>query len=85
MRRAAVSVPTNIVEGYGRGGDPELARFLRIASGSAAELEYLVLLVHDLGILGDDDQEQLGREIVEVRKMLRALIQTLERTTESEY
>jgi four helix bundle protein len=44
MRRAAVSIPANIAEGYGRGGDAEFARFLQIASGSAAELQYQILL-----------------------------------------
>ena len=49
IRRSSVSIPTNIVEGCGRNGNAELARFLHIASGSASELEYHLLLARDLG------------------------------------
>ena len=51
MRRSASSIPTNIAEGCGRGTDPDFARFLRIALGSASELEYLLILATDLGYL----------------------------------
>jgi len=77
MRRAAVSIPANIVEGYGRAGDREFARFLYLASGSAAELEYLILLAHDLDLFSADSFEPLSGHVVEVRKMLRGLLQRL--------
>ncbi len=51
IRRAVVSVPTNIVEGYSRRGDKELARFIDIALGSLAEARYLLSFSRDLGYL----------------------------------
>jgi four helix bundle protein len=51
MRRAAASMGANVAEGCGRDGDPELARFLQIAMGSASELEYHLLLARDLQLL----------------------------------
>ena len=77
MRRAAVSVPTNIAEGCGRHGDPELARFLQIAMGSASELEYHLLLAQDLGYLDTIQGKDLASEVVEVKRMLTSFIQKL--------
>jgi len=78
MRRAAVSIPANIAEGCGRGGDREFARFLRVAAGSAAELEYLILLALDLDLVAAERVEPLAAHVVEVRKMLRGLVQTIQ-------
>ena len=52
MRRCAVSIPSNIAEGCGR-GDKELRHFLRIAMGSSFELESQVILANDLGFMGE--------------------------------
>ena len=78
IRRASVSIPSNIAEGSGRGGDPELIRFLRIAAGSAHEAEYQLLLAHDLGFLSKEIYHQLEAESLEIKRMLSGLIQTLE-------
>lgn len=51
VRRAAVSIPANIVEGYARRGGKELARFIDIALGSLAEARYLIRFSHELGFL----------------------------------
>jgi len=61
IRRAGSSIPANIAEGCGRDGDAELARFLQIAKGSASELEYHLLLSHDLGFLNDVDYESSAK------------------------
>jgi four helix bundle protein len=79
MRRAAVSLPSNIAEGCGRGSDPDFARFLIIAMGSACELEYQLLLSKDLGYVDSMMQESLDRKITEVKKMLSALIQRVKK------
>ena len=76
-RRAASSIPANIAEGCGRTGDAELARFMRIASGSATELEYHLLLARDLGFIASEHHEELDRAVNEVKKMLRGFIKRL--------
>jgi len=77
IRRACVSIPGNIAEGCGRNGDAELGRFLRIAMGSASELEYYLLLARDLGFLRLTDADRVAGETVEVKRMLASLIQKL--------
>lgn len=77
MRRAAASIGANIAEGCGRDGDAELRRFLLIATGSASELEYLTLLARDLGLLSEEQQVDLQRDIEEVKRMLSAFITKL--------
>jgi len=73
LRRASVSIPANIAEGCGRSGRAELWHFLRIAIGSASELECLLMLCRDIKLIDSSDWEGLADEIVEIRKMLMAL------------
>ena len=80
IRRSCTSIPANIAEGCGKSGDREFARFLQISMGSSSELEYHILLAHDLGFLGDSEYEKLESEIVEVKRMLTGLIKTLKAT-----
>jgi four helix bundle protein len=77
IQRAAVSIPTNIAEGCGKDSDPELKRFFVIAMGSSSELEYLLLLTHDLCYLSDETYSNLQHELIEVRRMLNTFIQRL--------
>ena len=77
IRRASASIPTNIAEGSGRNGEAELARFMQISMGSASELEYLLLLTHDLGMLNDQQYTQLNQQTIEVKKMLASFINKL--------
>jgi four helix bundle protein len=60
LRRAALSIPTNIVEGYSRKGDKELARFTNISLGSMAETKYLVYFAHRLGYLPDSEYNKIN-------------------------
>ena len=70
IRRAVSSIPTNIAEGCGRASNKDFAHFLQIAIGSAAEVEYELLLAHDLNYINDDDYQALTEETVAVRKMI---------------
>ena len=73
LRRASASIAANIAEGFGRGGNVELARFLQIAMGSAFEVEYHVLLARDLGLI-TKEHESLEFHIIEIKRMLAALL-----------
>ena len=73
LRRALVSVPTNLVEGRSRHSAPSFAAFIDVAGSSAAEVEYLLLLSHDLGYLASQRHAPLAADIDEIRRMLAAL------------
>ena len=77
MRRCSSSIGANIAEGSCRKGDLEFGRFLHMAMGSASELEYHLLLAHDLDLLKAPDYQRLSSEAVEVKRMLAALMQKL--------
>lgn len=79
MRRAAVSVASNIVEGCGRQSKADYIRFLDMAYGSLCELEYQVSLAHRLGYLSPEKHETLQKACVETSKVLNGLIRALRR------
>jgi len=83
MRRASASIGMNIAEGCCRKGNVEMARFLQIAMGSASELEYQLLLAHDLQYLRHLDYELLASQAVEVKRMLSSLMQKVRALTDS--
>jgi len=74
LRRASASIPANIAEGFGRGGNAELARFLQIGLGSAYETEYHLLLASDLGLLAKTAYQDHERRTIEVKRMLASLL-----------
>lgn len=78
IRRAAVSVPSNIAEGYGRKTTPEYIQALYVAYGSNCELETQTLLSGDLGYIKNDEMKKIQMDIEEVERMLKALIKSLE-------
>ena len=77
IRRAVSSIPTNIAEGCGRRTNAELANFLNIASGSASEVEYEILLAKEVGYITEIQSEAWTREISEIRSMLAAYMKKL--------
>jgi len=77
LRRAAVSVSTNIAEGCGRSSEIEFARFLEIAYASASELQYLALLSKDLELFDSSSHQQITSQVEEVKRMLYTFIQTV--------
>jgi four helix bundle protein len=77
MRRAAVSIASNIAEGCGRSGDAELARFCQIAMGSASELEYQFILARDLQFLSVQRYGEMDQQINEAKRMLNVFIHRL--------
>jgi four helix bundle protein len=78
LRRAAVSIPANIAEGCGRSSDRDLGRFLQMSLGSASELEYELLLAHELGFLDGALHQELTERTTEVKRMLASLIKKLD-------
>jgi len=77
MRRASASVPTNIAEGCGRESDIEFKRFLIIASGSASELLYLLILSKDIGYISNEQFEEFEIALTTLRKSIHQLIKKI--------
>jgi four helix bundle protein len=74
MRRCAVSIPSNIAEGYARNSSKDYIRFLRVARGSLYELQTQLEIALNLSYLNNNDHEQLQSLNESIAKMLNALI-----------
>lgn len=70
LRRASISIPSNIAEGSARYSDKDFIRFLRMAIGSAYEIETQLLIAYDLNFLSMESQEKLIQELNEIIKMI---------------
>lgn len=77
FRRAAASIGANIAEGCGKKSRADFARFLQTALGSASELEYELLLAHDLGYIEKEIHRVLTEQTQEIKRMLTGFIQHL--------
>ena len=78
LRRASASIGANLAEGCGRRTSGELARFVRLAMGSASGLDYHLLLCRDLGFIEDKEFERTAADLTEVRKMLTSFLGSVE-------
>ena len=77
LRRAAVSIASNIVEGCARRSESEYVQFLNIAYGSAREVEYQIGLSHRLGFMDDRYHDNLQQLSTETAKVLNGLLRSL--------
>ncbi len=77
IRRSAVSIPSNIAEGFGRYATNDYVRFLRISMGSLFELETQIEISRNLGYLSKDEFGTLDSNCREVERMLSSLIRSL--------
>ena len=73
MLRAAMSIPTNLVEGTGQKSGIAFARFITISLNSTTELEYHLIVARDMRVIAAKDFESLSAQTIEVRKMLYGL------------
>ena len=78
IRRSAVSMPSNIAEGFRRKSSKEKLQFLRVAYGSGAELETQLEIAHDLGYINDSIYEGVTKEFGGIMKMINRTIAVLE-------
>jgi len=77
MKRAAVSIPSNIAEGWGRSSTQNYIQFLRIARGSLMELETQLIIAKELNYISETNFNNISGLITEESKMLNAFIKTL--------
>lgn len=78
IKRSAISIPSNIAEGYGRNYRKDYSRFLQIARGSLFENQTQLEIVVNLDFIKANDLEEIKELSIEVEKMLNSLIKKLE-------
>ena len=80
MRRAVISIPSNIAEGYGRRSEKEKYRFLCFALGSASEIETQLIMSFQLGYINDEVYDDLINRLSEIIRMLSSLADTVNKS-----
>jgi four helix bundle protein len=80
MRRSAISISSNIAEGFERGSKQELIQFLYIARGSCGELRSQITIAKDLGFLDNQRASKLISEAVDISKQINGFIEYLKKT-----
>ena len=81
IRRAAVSIPSNIAEGFERGGNKEFIRFLYIAKGSCGEVRTQLYIARDQDYITQEQFQTLTHQTLRISKMLAGFIAYLQRST----
>jgi len=76
MRRAAVSITSNIAEGFSRRSNKEKAQFYYMALGSLTELQNQLIIVRDIGYLGDGNFDKISKQTIVVSKLINGLIKS---------
>lgn len=79
IRRAAVSVASNIAEGWGRGTTSDYARFLRMARGSIFEVETQIVIARELGFIGDEVFNPVDELLRDTGRVLAGLLRSIEK------
>ncbi|NOR75274.1 MAG: four helix bundle protein [Draconibacterium sp.] len=77
IRRCAVSIPSNIAEGAGRGSSKDFSRFLSISLGSSFELETQLIISKELNFITNESFNSIEKELIEIQKMIRGLQKSL--------
>ncbi len=77
LRRASVSIPSNIAEGSSRQSNKDFSRFLQITLGSAYEVETQLLIAHDLNFISEEELNSLSKKLLEIIKMTSKFKSTL--------
>lgn len=77
IRRASISIPSNIAEGNSRRSVADYLQFLKIARGSCAEVETQLIIAQNLKFLNEEHYLKLNQDIIEISKMLNGLINSL--------
>ena len=83
LRRAGVSVPSNIAEGSGRNGDKEFLHFLSIATGSSYEIEIQLIIAHKLGYIKEEEIKVATLKLSEILKMIFAFSKRIKENIQS--